>query len=75
MQRMYACKYLGIPTTLIALEPSGLETVGFRTILTLPPSSIAEAEGPKRLQRSPGQFHHPLGDPTLPIEEDRGWCL
>jgi hypothetical protein len=71
MQSMQACKYMSIRTIPIALEPSGLETAGCQTILTFPLFSIAEAEGTKSIQRSPGQFLHPLRDPTLPIEEDQ----
>jgi hypothetical protein len=25
--------------------------------------------------RTPGRFHHPLGDPALPPEEERRWRL
>jgi hypothetical protein len=61
----------GIRTLPIALKTGRMVTVGFQTILTFPLFSNPAVETPKRIQRSPGQFHHPLGDPTIPIEEGR----
>jgi hypothetical protein len=52
-----------------------MKTAGFRTILIWNLCSVAGAEGPNGIQGSPGQFHHPLGNPTLSIEEERRWHL
>jgi hypothetical protein len=37
--------------------------------------SVAEPEGPNRILRSPGRFHHPLGEPSLPPDEEQRWRL
>jgi betaine reductase len=52
-----------------------LEKAGLPTILISNLCAVAEVEGPNRILRTPGRFHHPLGDPALPPEEERRWRL
>jgi glycine reductase complex component B subunit gamma len=52
-----------------------LEKAGFLTVLISNLCSVAEVEGPNRMLRTPGRFHHPLGDPALSPEEERRWRL
>jgi hypothetical protein len=65
---LHACRYLGIRTLPIAVEPSGLERTVSQTILIVPLSSIAETEGLKHTQHSPGQVEHQFPAPTFAIE-------
>jgi hypothetical protein len=37
--------------------------------------SIAERVGATRIFKTEGRFHHPMGDPTLPLEAERAWRL
>jgi len=59
----------------LAVLPEPLEKSGIPTILILNLCAVAEAEGPNRIRRSPGRFHHPLGSPPLPLAEERRWRL
>jgi glycine reductase len=52
-----------------------LENTGLPTILISNLCSVAEVEGANRILHTPGRFHHPLGDPGLPPEEEQRWRL
>jgi hypothetical protein len=63
LQTMQACKHPRIIP--IGLDPGSLEQAGIRTMVIFSLYSIAAVEAPKRIQLSPGQFHHSLEDPPL----------
>ena len=65
----------GVNFVPLAVLSEPLEKAGIPTILISNLCSVAEAEGPNRILRSPGRFHHPLGDPPLPLAEERRWRL